>query len=234
MKQTIGFDIQYQLKLWVNSLKSESSITESDAEELKSHLLDSIEQLKENGLDDEEAFWVASRRLGLASEWEGEYREANDWVFSLRRSAVILAGVLAYFLFYHLFGSLSKLLFIILLHFDVNGITAVFWFSRFLIGVHILFIIFFLHLYFRDKNLISFIENIKLKPRHVIQLFLTAIFFGITNHCLMAVAKNVIGKNLMIRDRLIHIHIYFQYTFPLLICLGFILIYSKYYKQAKF
>ena len=47
MKQTIDFDIQNQLKIWVNSLKSESSITESDAEELKSHLLDSIERLKE-------------------------------------------------------------------------------------------------------------------------------------------------------------------------------------------
>ena len=82
-------------------------------------------------------------------------------------------------------------------------------------------------------NLVSFIESIKLKPRQVFQLLLTAIVFGIADHSLMAVAKSIIGKNLFIRSSMIHINIYFQYTFPLLICLGFILIYSKYYKQAK-
>ena len=49
------FDIQKQIKSWESKIKTEPSITESDAEELKSHLLDLIDTLKDAGLDDQEA-----------------------------------------------------------------------------------------------------------------------------------------------------------------------------------
>ncbi len=67
MESNIEFNIQEQIDRWVINIKSEPSITESDSEELKSHLLDSIDQLKDTGLNDEEAFWVASRRIGINS-----------------------------------------------------------------------------------------------------------------------------------------------------------------------
>lgn len=228
------FNLQDRINNWVIRLKSEPSITEKDTEELKSHLLDLITNLKDAGLDDEEAFWVASKRLGKISDWENEYRKSNNWVISLRRFAVILAGVLLYFLFYHFIGFLSKFLLIILLYFKVEGYYAVFLFSRFVIAIHILLVIFFLHLYFRDKKIISFIENMQMKPREVLVLLIFAIFFGIINHTLPVVYKYMIRENYSLRSYLSHYLIWYEYTFPLLICLGFIFIYSKYYKISKF
>ena len=229
-----GFNLQDSINNWVNRLKSETSITKKDIEELKSNLLDLIEDLKETGLNDEEAFLVASMRLGKISDWENEYRKSNSWVLSLRRFTVIMAGVLAYFLFYHLIGLLSKLLLIILLYYKVEGFEAVFLVSRFLIAIHILFILFFLHLYFRDKKIISLIENIKLKPKHIIILLICAVIFGSTNVILSAEYKSMMGTNYILKSHMSHYLIYFDYTFPLLICLGFIFIYSKYYKISKF
>ena len=227
-----GFNLQDSINNWVNRLKSETSITEKDTEELKSHLEDLIEDLKETGLSDHEAFLVASMRIGKISDWENEYRKTNNWVISLRRFAVILAGVLAYFLFYHLIVALSKLLLIILLNYKVEGYEAVILVSRFLYAIYILIVLFFLYLYFRDKKIISFIENIKLKPKHIIILFISAVIFGITNVQLSAEYKDIMGTNYS--SHMHHYLLYFDYTFPLLICLGFIFIYSKYYKISKF
>ncbi len=58
------FNIQKQIDSWESKIKTDPSITESDAEELKIHLLDLIETLKDTGLDDQEAFLVASKRMG--------------------------------------------------------------------------------------------------------------------------------------------------------------------------
>src|ERR1035437_9289519 len=121
METNNEFNIQEQLDHWVNRIKTEPSFTESDSEELKSHLLDSIDQLKDTGLNDEEAFLVASRRIGTTVDWEEDYSQANSQVIQMRRSVLILAGVLVYFCLYYFIESTSRLLFIILLSEDING-----------------------------------------------------------------------------------------------------------------
>ena len=73
MESNNEFNLQEQIDHWLSKIKSEPSITESDSEELKSHLLDSIDKLKYSGLNDEEAFWVASRRIGTTVDWEEDY-----------------------------------------------------------------------------------------------------------------------------------------------------------------
>ena len=94
MERNKEFNIQDQKGYWESKIKSIPSINESDSEELKSHLLDSIDQLKDTGLNDEEAFWVASRRIGTTVDWEEDYSSANTQVIQMRRSILILAGVL--------------------------------------------------------------------------------------------------------------------------------------------
>jgi hypothetical protein len=65
MERNIKFTLETQLYNWTERLRRVPEVTESDFEDLKCHLLDSIDHLKEIGLDEEEAFWVASRRLEL-------------------------------------------------------------------------------------------------------------------------------------------------------------------------
>ena len=234
MERNNNFNIHEQIVHWISKIKSEPSITEADSEELKRHLLDSIDQLKDTGLNDEEAFWIASRRIGTTVDWKEDYSQVNNQVIQMRRSVLILAGILMYFCFYYFIELTSKLLFIILLSEDINGYLAVNWVSRYLTGAHFLFILLFAGIYFMEKRTVSFIENVKLKPKHTLLLLLTTIVFGIADTCLYPIVKNLIGQDFPLGSRLIHIYLYFDYSFPLIICVSFIFLYFKYYKKTKF
>jgi len=234
MESNIEYDIQEHINHWSEKLRSESSITESDAEELKSHLLDIIDELEGLGLKEEEAFLIASRRMGRIADWDEDYREANNPIIQMRKSLVILAGILVYFLLYYFIEFSSKLLLLILLSAGKDGYLAVSCISRYLIGALFVFILFAASIYFLEKKTVSFIENVKMKPRHTLLLLLTTVIFCITDTCLFPIVKNLIGQNRSLMSHLYHVLMYFDFTFPLLICISFIFLYFKYYKKTKF
>lgn len=233
-ERNIEFNLHYQINKWVEVLRSEPSITESDSEELKSHLLDLIDELKMAGLDDEEAFWVASKRMGNSLEWKADYEEANKPLIQMRKSLFILAGVMAYFLLYYFIKASSKLLFIVLLMQKTDGSMAVDWVKRFITGVHFAVILSVVSIFLLDKKAVSFVENIKLKPKHTLFLLFTSIVFGIADICLYPVAKNLMGFDNALRSNLYHVFLYFDFSFPLIICVGFIILYFRYYKKTRF
>lgn len=233
-ERNIEFNLQDQINNWVGHLKSEPSITESDSEELKSHLLDLIDELKKTGLDNEEAFLVASKRMGTIFELEADYEEVNKPLIQMRRSLFILAGVLAYFLLYYFIKFSSKFLFIVLMSQKNDGYQSVNWMSRYLIGVHFVFILFVVSIFLLEKKTVSFIENVKIRPRQTLLLLLTAIIFGITDTCLYPIAKNLIGLNSSLRSYFYHVFHYLDYSFPLMICVSFIFLYFKYYKKTRY
>jgi len=234
MERNTEFNIQEQIDHWVSKIKSEPSFTESDSEELKSHFLDSIDKLKATGLNDEEAFLVASHRIGTTVDWEEDYSQANNQVIQMRRSVLILAGILVYFCLYYFIEFSTKLLFIILLAENINGYLAVNWVFRYLIGAHIVIIIIVASIYFMEKKTVSFIENVKIRPKYTLLLLFITIIFGITDTCLLPIAKALTGQDYTLRSNLLHIFLYFEYSFPLIICVSFIFLYFKYYRKTKF
>jgi len=233
-ENNIEFNIHDHINNWFVQLKSEPSITESDSEELKSHLLDMIDGLRNAGLDEEEAFWVASKRMGSCLEWKVDYEEVNKPLIQMRRSLFILAGVLAYFLLYNFIKSTSKLLCIFLLLKKTDGYLSINWVYRYLIGVHFVFILFIVSVYLLEKKTVSFLENIKIKPKQTIFLLLTTIILGITDTNLYPILKNLTGQDYTLRSHLIHVFLYFDYSFPLIICISFIFLYFKYYRKTNF
>ena len=233
MDSNKDFNIKKQVESWLSKIKADPSITESDAEELKSHLLDLIENLKNSGLDDQEAFWVASKRIGTIGDWGEEYRQENNPILQIRRSAIILAGVLFYFFFYYLVEIVAKTFYIILLINDISGYLALKWVSNYLFAICFLFVVILTTIYYSEKKIVTFIEQVKFKPTHTVLILLITIFLGIINTSLNPVAKNIMDKDYPLIGRYLEIFNYFDYTFPAIICLGFILIYSKYYKKAK-
>ncbi len=58
------FELESQIRKWKTHLYSAGSIGHADIEELESHLRDSIDDLSARGIDIEEAFLLAVRRLG--------------------------------------------------------------------------------------------------------------------------------------------------------------------------
>lgn len=234
MESSTGFNLQRHIAGWMVKIQSEPAITESDAEELKSHLLDLINDLKAAGLNEEEAFWVASKRLGNSIEWVKEYRQENNPVIQMRRSLIILAGVLAYFLCYYFILSTSKLLFITLLFKDVDGYMSLSWVARYLITSHFGFVMFFASIFFLEKKTVTFIENIKMRPKHTLILLATIVILAIADTCLYPLAKGMMGDHFSLRSHLHHLYLNFNYSFPLMISIGFVFIYFKYYKKVKF
>ena len=71
------FDLESQIRKWKTHLFSAGSIGYNDIEELESHLRDSIDELSEQGINTEEAFLLAVRRLGDVSIIHREFAKLS-------------------------------------------------------------------------------------------------------------------------------------------------------------
>ena len=234
MEQNSDFNLKTQLQLWRQRLRSEQSIMDADAEELNGHLLDMMDDLKENSaLNEEEAFIIASKRMGTISDWGDEYRQENSNILQIRRITVLLAGVILYFFCFNLIGSMSKSLFL-LLNVSIPPFVAFDWVVKFLIAIYFLILAIFLFLFLCKNRIIEFIENIPLRPKHTIWFLSFTFLLFVLDSYLVSTVKGIIKVNIFLMDRFIHIYRDFEFTFPILMIIGFILIYYRYYKAVKF
>ena len=72
-------DLDARVAQWRAAISRSAAVTETDADELESHLRDSIDDLHRAGLDDEEAFLIAVKRLGSTDAVTAEFaREHGD------------------------------------------------------------------------------------------------------------------------------------------------------------
>ena len=90
------FDLDQKIEEWFLNLQQNKSISPEDAEELKSHLESSIDDLLSLGLAKEEAFLVAKLRLGDSQMIDAEYTKVNSTFIWRRRFIWLVSG---YFLF---------------------------------------------------------------------------------------------------------------------------------------
>ena len=92
------FDLNQELNRWRGRLADQAGVGPADLEELEDHLRESMGDLRGKGLSEEEAFLVASRRLGEPEDLGSEFAIAdpdNRRRFRLRWMVVgILAAVL--------------------------------------------------------------------------------------------------------------------------------------------
>jgi hypothetical protein len=79
---------------WRTQAAQEESLGAEQLAELESHLLDAVDHLRELGLNDEEAFLVASRRLGQPQALAQEYRAADPALRWRKCLTWMLAGVI--------------------------------------------------------------------------------------------------------------------------------------------
>lgn len=228
-----SFNFADQVNDWAESLKARPSLTESDIEELKCHLYDSCESLMEKGLSEEEAFILAKMRMGDSPELDEAFREANQPVIQMRRSLYILAGVLVYFASYFFILSTSMLLLIVLLEGGTGANEAVNWVSRYLITWHFVFLIFLVSIYFLEAITVAFLERFRFPPKITVVLLVFVVVMALADHSLLPVVKNMMKEVSALRSNILQYYNYFELTFPFLMCLGFIFIYSKYYKKTK-
>jgi hypothetical protein len=88
------FQLDQAIEEWKRVYGSNEAVSESAAKELESHLLDSIDRLCEGGLSKEEAFMVASHRLGKPAHLHAEYSKVHRSHIWLSRTILMLSGYL--------------------------------------------------------------------------------------------------------------------------------------------
>jgi len=111
--QTMGnnrmFQLEDQLQNWTRNLNSLESMQRHDVEELEQHLRDSIAMLKSDSLSEEEAFLIATHRVGKPDELEREFGKINVGYLWTRRLIWMLSGFLFFEISGRFFEALSSI-----------------------------------------------------------------------------------------------------------------------------
>jgi hypothetical protein len=85
-----------QLAAWRESIVRAGTLTEDDVLELELHVRDTVQELSERGLSQEEALLVALRRIGDPSVLAVEYQKVNPGLAWARRWYWMTAGFLGF------------------------------------------------------------------------------------------------------------------------------------------
>ncbi|HWN96533.1 MAG TPA: hypothetical protein VNT99_16000 [Methylomirabilota bacterium] len=101
METTTRFDLNQSIRQWRDALAQSATMRAEELDELEYHLRDSMAQLRERQLTEEESFLVATRRLGGGEVLTREFAKVNPGRVWPSRLCWMLAGV---FLL-HLLGS---------------------------------------------------------------------------------------------------------------------------------
>jgi hypothetical protein len=102
------FDLNEQIIKWRSNLAQSQTLGSSDIDELESHLREEIEHLTGLKLSEEEAFLVATHRLGSTDSLAGEYAKINRSSIFRRRLSLMITGILTYLLATHFATAVSK------------------------------------------------------------------------------------------------------------------------------
>lgn len=90
------FDLEGQLRQWKKRFTSMDAMRSADIEELEQHVRDSMAALTSRGLDPEEAFVVATHRVGAPAAVEREFAKVNESHLWSQRVFWMAAGALGY------------------------------------------------------------------------------------------------------------------------------------------
>ena len=77
MKAQTRFDLNLALENWRAELAAQVHLTPDDRRELETHLRDSFAGLQAGNLSDEEAFWLARRRVGQPQQLAEEFVKSD-------------------------------------------------------------------------------------------------------------------------------------------------------------
>ena len=94
-------ELDKRIEQWRTDLTTSETLGNSDIHELETHLREETDKLTTSGLSDDEAFVVASRRLGNKPALEAEFAKAHPHRRLAYRLCWMVIGVLGYYLLLH-------------------------------------------------------------------------------------------------------------------------------------
>src|SRR5690348_6273151 len=79
MENEPTFDLNSAIERWRTHLEATGTFRPKELEELELHLRDSMVSLTEQGVPDEEEWWLARKRLGSHDALESEFEKVSSW-----------------------------------------------------------------------------------------------------------------------------------------------------------
>ncbi|WP_299102554.1 hypothetical protein [uncultured Winogradskyella sp.] len=98
MENRTEFNLNEKIEVWKSELSKKSNMTSDNIDELESHLLDLINDLENKGLNIEESFLIARKRIGRTDEICAEFDKINNFSF-INTTIPYLKGALIYIAF---------------------------------------------------------------------------------------------------------------------------------------
>ncbi len=77
METRTRFDLGNAIQGWREELAAQPGLTPEEQRELETHLRDSVAGLRQRGLNDEDSFWLACRRVGHPQKLAEEFAKAD-------------------------------------------------------------------------------------------------------------------------------------------------------------
>src|SRR5580692_4515854 len=71
------FNLNAAMENWRNELAAQPQLSSDNRRELERHLTDSMAELRQRGLNEEESFWLAQRRMGRPQMLAEEFEKAS-------------------------------------------------------------------------------------------------------------------------------------------------------------
>jgi hypothetical protein len=104
------FDLNAALENWRAELAAQSALTPDAQRELETHLRDTFAELKLRGLNEEESFWLARRRVGQPQKLAEEFVKADPMQIWRERVFWMTASVIGYFVWIGLYSGVYDIL----------------------------------------------------------------------------------------------------------------------------
>ena len=95
MENQTGFDLNKAIEKWQQELAAQGALNADARRELATHVRDSVADLKRRGLDEEESFWLARRRVGTPQDLGEEFAKEDPSRIWRERLFWMLLGVFA-------------------------------------------------------------------------------------------------------------------------------------------
>lgn len=220
MKTTTINITEDRIEQWYNQIRDVDSMTEYDACLLKELLLDTIDELKGSGLNDEEAFEVAVIRLG--KDFKKEYTRVNSDTLLIRNVLFVFSGIMIYFLLYYSMIICCRLMYYNL-HEVIDDPEQLLRYTRnFLISFHVFIALTMIVIFNWGKIFLKKIKNLNIRPLYV--FLLTALIFGLafTDFELQYLVKVEVPRKYLVDARYLFILRDAGYSFPLVVSICFI------------
>ncbi len=203
----------------------------SEIEEyVKTHFNNRFVRYKESGLTEEEAIALIRKQYSILPE-RNIKKDINDDTKMMNTVLIVMSGILVYLLLYYFLQASTRIFLTILQHFDDDPVKNFGWIRWYITSYHLIIIFFTLSIYIKDRNLIESLKRLNIKPYKMIVAFVITIFFSITNHFFLSIARDSIGHNIEFMAKLRSILQISNLSFSFVISLCFLVLFNKYYRE---